>query len=541
MKQYDILITNGVPFYAKESVGKPDAPKFEGMVVETMRKEHLSCSTGDCDPVKNTSPAALRREKQPADIFYWAVVFGLFLWLLFLCFYQLGQVPIADWDEARHGVNAYEMMKNGEQLISTYRYRTDYYNLKPPLSCWLIELGYGLFGFNALGLRFYSALSLLATAALCTRYSRRVFGKTAALFTLLGFICCQPFWGAHAARFGDADMLYVFCFTTAVLAMSRLRERPGLLYLCGAMFALAFLSKGWHAGVLAVTGALYLLVTKLAFRYKLRQWAGFALVSAGPVAVWATLRTLRDGPRFLQRMLLRDVLARAGRVIEGHTGTWHYYLDYLVDNKAGCVFCLLAAAGLVLWLVRPGAKTAKGKDTRWALWLAVLVPLVLFSFAESKLFWYVFCVFPPLILLASSGLCLLRRALPAGWARCGVCVCAVAVCLMTGVANTRTVMAPAWGNPATALAAMTARTADFSGQRLYIQKSEDPADCKWSQSETLTAEFAGDFRVAGGGLKNWQLKQDGYLFLPGAQLPLVTVPYTLVAQDGTYCLLRSGS
>ena len=74
---------------------------------------------------------------------------------------------ILDYDESRHGINAYEMIRNQDYVVSTYQGEPDYWNLKPPLSFWLIAVGYRMFGYNALGLRFFSALaSLLVSAAL---------------------------------------------------------------------------------------------------------------------------------------------------------------------------------------------------------------------------------------------------------------------------------------------------------------------------------------------------------------------------------------
>lgn len=84
-----------------------------------------------------------------------------------LCFYHLNYGVLSDWDEARHGVSAYEMLRNGEPVVSTWQYEPDYWNLKPPLSEWFIMLGYRIFAFNAWGLRFYSALSIFLTGLLC--------------------------------------------------------------------------------------------------------------------------------------------------------------------------------------------------------------------------------------------------------------------------------------------------------------------------------------------------------------------------------------
>ena len=60
------------------------------------------------------------------------------LFLALLCFYHLDYGELMDWDEARHGVSAYEMLQTGEPIVTTYAYSPDYWNLKPPLSEWLI-------------------------------------------------------------------------------------------------------------------------------------------------------------------------------------------------------------------------------------------------------------------------------------------------------------------------------------------------------------------------------------------------------------------
>ena len=82
-------------------------------------------------------------------LLYFGFLLGLVCVFLF-CFYHLSYDELKSFDEARHGVSAYEMLQTGEPIVTTYAYSPDYWNLKPPLSEWLIALGYKLFGYNAL-------------------------------------------------------------------------------------------------------------------------------------------------------------------------------------------------------------------------------------------------------------------------------------------------------------------------------------------------------------------------------------------------------
>lgn len=81
--------------------------------------------------------------------------------LAFYCFRCLDVKYVDSWDEARHGVNAYEMIQNGDYIRHTYNYQVDDWNLKPSISYWAIVLGFRLFGYSVWGLRFFSALAYL--------------------------------------------------------------------------------------------------------------------------------------------------------------------------------------------------------------------------------------------------------------------------------------------------------------------------------------------------------------------------------------------
>jgi hypothetical protein len=99
---------------------------------------------------------------------------GALAWLMFghLC-----TAWINDYDEARHGVNAYEMIRSGDYVVNTYQGLPDGWNLKPPLSLWLIALGYRTFGYNAFALSFFSALSGLLAVLAVASWAYRSFGR----------------------------------------------------------------------------------------------------------------------------------------------------------------------------------------------------------------------------------------------------------------------------------------------------------------------------------------------------------------------------
>ena len=90
-------------------------------------------------------------------------------WIAFLCFYRLGMKYVDPYDEAQHGTNAYEMLRQGKLFVNTYLYEKDYYNLKPPLSMWMLMGSFKLFGNTVFALRFFFASQVQGRSAGCFR------------------------------------------------------------------------------------------------------------------------------------------------------------------------------------------------------------------------------------------------------------------------------------------------------------------------------------------------------------------------------------
>jgi len=69
-----------------------------------------------------------------AKMIYAVTIAALLGIAAYLLFYQLGAHYVLSYDEASHGINAYEMWKSKNYVLHTYQWQPDYYNLKPPLS-----------------------------------------------------------------------------------------------------------------------------------------------------------------------------------------------------------------------------------------------------------------------------------------------------------------------------------------------------------------------------------------------------------------------
>jgi 4-amino-4-deoxy-L-arabinose transferase-like glycosyltransferase len=116
------------------------------------------------------------------------------------------------------------------------------------------------------------------------------------------------------------------------------------------------------------------------------------------VAPWMIYMTLHFGPDFWNAFFVYSGVIRATSPIESHAGSYLYYFSYLVNNEnLFWVILLPFAAGLCAF--NAVFKRLKG-DTLILAWMAIV--LVAFTFAQTKLEWYILPAFPAFAIAISS-------------------------------------------------------------------------------------------------------------------------------------------
>lgn len=419
-------------------------------------------------------------------------------------FYCLQSTPIDSWDEARHGVSAYEMLKNNEFVVNTYAYKNDYWNLKPPLSFWVIMLGYKIAGFNALGLRLFSAVAAFLTILFVAVFAKVQYGKPSSLITALVLTTSPHYILYHGARTGDADALFVLFFTVAMISMMLIERNIKWLYLSGFAFALAFLTKSWHALNIAIIIGLYLFLTGNLFRFKIRQWGMFFITSFSPIFLWAIFRYLKDGFTFFKMMIKFDLLARSAKPLEGHVGGNAYYLILLQQQYLFWLQLLVISLLIFLVLYKDSlaASLHSGKGKYWlALILWIVVPILTFTKAQTKIGWYILPLYPALAIAVGA----LSGKLLSGVKRTVLVQGIIIVLLLQGIFSYQPYIKKRIENINKHTARVTIKSyegiSNFKGSRAYI--TTGTRGLYWRQSDLLTAELYGDLIPVNGGLKRF--------------------------------------
>jgi len=457
--------------------------------------------------------------------YYWIFFVSACLVLAFYCFRCLDVQYVDSWDEARHGVNAYEMIQNGNYIQHTYNYQVDNWNLKPSMSYWGIILGFRLFGYTVFGLRFCSALAYLLTGIGCGLFAKR-YSKEASIL-VMGFFCANTLpLSAHLARSGDADSLYLMFFTFAMLGMLQIRKSKKNLYMCGLLFALAFLTKSWHAGMIVAIGGLYLMVTGELFRLKFKEWLYFFLSVFAPLVLWFGWRFTKDGFAFLDKMVEVDLLARTGSTnFEGHEFPFSFYYDTVFANE-NCIYpwllliCMAGVAAGLIWMWKKKAfdRIILEDSLGYLLWF--FVPFLGFSLIRTKLIWYCYPCLVPLFLVAGIFLGkLLRfpmeeRRITAflqafvHWLAAFACVFLVAFYMRSTYLE---VIRGAQGDGFQLfIRESVERESIYAGRKAYVTvPTERPEnEGTWDQNMLFLAEISGDFRCENGGMEGFLAEKE---------------------------------
>lgn len=179
----------------------------------------------------------------------------------FMSFFRLGSESVNEWDEARNGVNAMEMIGNGDYLNLFFAGEPDTWNNKPPLVIWMIALSFKIFGYNEWALRLSSALAAIVFFIFFFKLISRFESEKFAMLVCLLLVSCKAVYGSHVARTGDFDMpLLCFLIISTYYFIIYLDTGAATkLYLSAVFLGIAFYVKGPAALILVPGNLLYLI------------------------------------------------------------------------------------------------------------------------------------------------------------------------------------------------------------------------------------------------------------------------------------------
>ena len=350
-----------------------------------------------------------------SKVFYW-VLLGL---ALGLSMYNITTMPLWGWDESRNGMNAFEMLSNGDYFNLHYAGKVDNWNSKPPMFIWMVMLCYKLFGTSEFSLRLPSAIAGLIAIhfvfKLVVLYRKPLYG----FFTAFALLTTSGFMGYHVVKTGDFDALLfafviggIYHFVKFIKASKHLDLGCSLFY-----FTLAFLTKGFAAFLVLPSLFVFLFLQKRGKIEKPIYLFAFGIACIPVVWIFTFLlmgKTFSDAEfagNSLEMMMIYDIWGRfTGQGYE-HTKNWddYFYFFIYLDSKFHFWY-LFFYLTILLGIVKSWKQQLKLSEL-WQklmaaplllLSLCVIVPLGLFfCLVHSVNSWYLTPLLPFLAIIST--------------------------------------------------------------------------------------------------------------------------------------------
>jgi 4-amino-4-deoxy-L-arabinose transferase-like glycosyltransferase len=357
--------------------------------------------------------------------------FIIILLAIFFSFWKLGAGDLHEWDESEYGVNAFEMLHNGDYINYYYAGQMDTWNAKPPLSIWLITICYRLFGYNAFALRFMSAISSVIFFIFSFKLIRKYAGDELAFVSCLILLSCKAIVGIHIGRTGDTDALLVCLLTISLYYFLLFADfdQKNKIFLSAIFAGIAFYAKGMAAFIL-IPGLMIYLIAKGNIRHLLKDrklWIS-VLIFLSICMSWIVL-LYRFGNQFdskssvyrtgnaIETLFSADVVSRLTdssfgkdsgsdkvfffRVLDTRFNIWNYF------------FYLSVILGIFSFFrKRKRLKEILADSNLRLIFLSICISfpvVVILTFATSTHNWYLAPVFLFIAVVIASGILEIRK------------------------------------------------------------------------------------------------------------------------------------
>jgi outer membrane protein assembly factor BamB len=315
-------------------------------------------------------------------------------------FVNLGSGPLWAADEQVYSQWAFHMVKTGDYFTPWGNGGVLFWIGKPPLNMWLMALSYQFLGVSNFTSRLSSAVFGSLSLVLVFYLGKKLYNPAVGVLSALILGTFTTFY--EYARRAMTDVPFVFFIMASVyffVVSDKKENDKKYAALSGLFFGLALLTKQLQALLIPLIIFVYLLATKRSVRFLFTKrftllWA-LALLIFAP---WVIYMYASFGSQFWQAYFVFSVFSRTVTSVEGHAHSYLYYFTNFASNES-IVYVVLLPFAVGFALFNAAFKRAK-EDALILAWMIVV--LAVFTFAQTKLYYYILPAFPAFAIAISS-------------------------------------------------------------------------------------------------------------------------------------------
>jgi outer membrane protein assembly factor BamB len=315
-------------------------------------------------------------------------------------FVNLGSGPLWAADEQTYSQWAFHMVKSADYLAPSAFGAPAVWIGKPPLFMWLISLAYQFLGVNNFTSRFWSSIFGALSLVLVFYFGKRLYNRQVGFLSAVVLGTFTTFYEFARRAMTDIPFLFFVMASIYFFVLSEKEEKTSrYIIVSGLFFGLALMTKQVQALLIPLIIISYIIFTKRSMRFLFtKPFARFVEVAILIFVPWLIYMTLSYGPQFWQWFFIYCEFTRTMSPIEGHVGGYLFYFNYLATNE-NLLWVVLLPFAATFSIFNSAVKRIK-EDTLILIWIAIV--LIVFTFAQTKIYWYILPAFPAFAIAISN-------------------------------------------------------------------------------------------------------------------------------------------
>jgi len=337
-----------------------------------------------------------------------ALIFTLLIGLILRIFVN-SDSHLHEWDERYHALVAKNLREHPlkptlyENPVLEYDHKNWVGNhvwlAKPPLPLWAIAISTGIFGDTTFAVRLPSLIFGLLSIYLTFLIGRLLFservGILAAYFHAINGVIIELAGGRISSD--HVETAFIFFVELAIfLTIYFFEKKPRYIItaLIGIVTGLAFLCKWYPAGlVFVIWFAGFLVWKKFTFSELIKH--GAILLSAAAAAALPWILFILNAYPEEAKFVLSQILGAYSAPAENHSAPFYYYWHEIMFVFGELVYLVI---GFTIYFIFK--KREFSKNLILIVW--ALIPVIIFSFAETKRHTYLLVAAPAFFVLTAN-------------------------------------------------------------------------------------------------------------------------------------------
>ena len=311
---------------------------------------------------------------------------------------SLNGSPLWAADEKTYTQISYHIIKSGDYFTPWVTGEPAFWVGKPPLLMWLTSVSYQVLGVSNFAARVWTPLFGALSLVMVFFLGKKLLNAKVGLVSVFVLGTFTTFYEYSTHMMTDVPLVFFMLASIYFLLLSEDKTKDAIKYamFSGVFFGLALMTKQLEALLIPAIMLVYLLFAgrvRFVFTKRFALSWGVAAAIFGSYAAYM-MSVSKD---FWDCYFVYSNVSRVVSPLEGHGESYLYYFQHLLTNETVWAVLLPFAAAFCIYNI--AAKRSRA-DILLVGWMVIV--LGLFTFAQTKLFWYILPAMPAFALSIGS-------------------------------------------------------------------------------------------------------------------------------------------